>query len=363
LTGPYPYLVTSTNPSCSGAVGYLDIDVFGSSPYTYLWSTGATTEDVTNLSGGNYVVLVTDIFGCKGVAYNTLYQQVPYSPTLCMVTVDSTGTQNVVVWDKSSNPEAAYFNIYREGLCNVYDFGIVGSTDYDSLSVFYDTVVNSDTRSWRYYVTCVDTCGFESYPSDISRTIHLTSAFNANFDVELNWGAYDGYDVTGYVIYRKNPAGTAYDYVDSVSSITLSYIDTINFSAYSEVEYFVKATTSFVCTASRAFNQNSSRSNNAKAFVIADTSSTSAIFNPAENNETIKIYPNPTNDQVSISIDGGLGLGYHVDLIDQLGQTVKSVDMLYRTSFSTRDLRSGIYFVRMKNSTQIIKTFKLIVSH
>lgn len=36
----------------------------GTAPYTYLWSTGTTTEDLTNLMPGTYTVTVTDANGC-----------------------------------------------------------------------------------------------------------------------------------------------------------------------------------------------------------------------------------------------------------------------------------------------------------
>lgn len=37
----------------------------GTTPYTYLWNTGATTQTVTGLSSGTYIVTVTDIYGCQ----------------------------------------------------------------------------------------------------------------------------------------------------------------------------------------------------------------------------------------------------------------------------------------------------------
>ncbi len=50
------------NNICPGdSIGYADLTVeAGTPPYTYLWSNGATTEDISNLKDGFYVVHVTD---------------------------------------------------------------------------------------------------------------------------------------------------------------------------------------------------------------------------------------------------------------------------------------------------------------
>lgn len=45
--------------------GTVDIDVTGGTgPYTYLWSTGATTQNLDSVTGGVYTVVVTDADGC-----------------------------------------------------------------------------------------------------------------------------------------------------------------------------------------------------------------------------------------------------------------------------------------------------------
>lgn len=56
-----------TNASCDATVlGSVDVSVSGGvSPYTYLWNTGATTQDLNGLLAGAYSVTVSDVNGCE----------------------------------------------------------------------------------------------------------------------------------------------------------------------------------------------------------------------------------------------------------------------------------------------------------
>lgn len=65
-------LTSQTIPSCNGGNnGAINVTVSGGSPaYSFLWSNGAITEDLSSVSSGSYALTVTDVQGCK--AYLTV---------------------------------------------------------------------------------------------------------------------------------------------------------------------------------------------------------------------------------------------------------------------------------------------------
>jgi hypothetical protein len=67
--------VTKTNANCANTNGNINISVSGgTAPYSYQWSNGATTQDISSLSSGSYTVNITDANGCSSAQTYTIGQ-------------------------------------------------------------------------------------------------------------------------------------------------------------------------------------------------------------------------------------------------------------------------------------------------
>ncbi|MER0441622.1 collagen-binding domain-containing protein, partial [Emticicia sp. W12TSBA100-4] len=78
LTQPAVLAVSTTkvDPKCEKSDGSINLTVSGgTSPYTYLWSNGSTTEDLTARAEGTYSVTVTDKNGCTATTTVALTPQ------------------------------------------------------------------------------------------------------------------------------------------------------------------------------------------------------------------------------------------------------------------------------------------------
>jgi len=80
---------THVNPLCNGtATGSIDVTVSGgTTPYTFAWNGGASTEDRTGLVAGVYSVTITDFNACSATLSVTLSEPTPLTATETHVNV------------------------------------------------------------------------------------------------------------------------------------------------------------------------------------------------------------------------------------------------------------------------------------
>lgn len=99
------------NASCGSSDGAAGVIASGgTSPYTYAWSTGATTQVVTGLSAGSYSVLVTDANGCTKAGQGTIINVGSATATIDSIVPAScsSGTGSIYVSVNGGAPPYTY---------------------------------------------------------------------------------------------------------------------------------------------------------------------------------------------------------------------------------------------------------------
>ncbi len=85
--------VGTTPANCTNGTASVNPPIgAGVLPYTYLWSNGATTSSINNLTKGNYQVTVTDAIGCAATGYGFVTQ--PITINTNVVTTPASCLQN-----------------------------------------------------------------------------------------------------------------------------------------------------------------------------------------------------------------------------------------------------------------------------
>ncbi|PCH95278.1 MAG: hypothetical protein COB85_04675, partial [Bacteroidetes bacterium] len=213
----------------------------------------------TGIAAGDETVAIMDANSCTVIDSVTIVTSVE-EQNICIITVDTTSSMNVVVWDK---PQPAMgierFNVYREFL-SVYN--LVGTVPYSSLSEFTDTTngIDPNATSYRYKVTAVDSCANESDLSDYHETVHMLVGLGIPPIINLSWDNYEGFTFTNYHILRDSMGLGNWDTLVSLSNSSSTYAD-VNSPNTSGLRYQIVVIPPSTCVAEKAKNYNSSKSN------------------------------------------------------------------------------------------------------
>ncbi len=145
--------ITATDLVCEGANDGVAAAVVsgGTAPFAYIWSTGATTASIDNLSAGSYTVTVMDVNGCMDIASATINE----APGL---TVSVVGTP-VACGEGSTGSATALVDGGTGPFSYLWSNGATTSTVSDLATGTYDVTVtdaNLCTATGQFTILVVD---------------------------------------------------------------------------------------------------------------------------------------------------------------------------------------------------------------
>ena len=204
------------------------ISTAGSQGSTANYKLSYTIGQLNTNSGSGSSIVFTQGFQQSFVFTDTIEQ-----PVICLVTLDSLTQKNMVIWERQRGFSTAYYNIFRESTtAGVYVK--IGTSPFDSLSVFIDHNSNPRKQAHRYRISAVDSFGNESSRSPVHKTIHLTAYKGLSNENHLIWTAYEGKSIGTYYIYR----GTSYNNLALIDSIQSSLTEYSDFTASPGLQYY-----------------------------------------------------------------------------------------------------------------------------
>ncbi|MBT0608992.1 hypothetical protein KIV10_12450, partial [Aequorivita echinoideorum] len=207
---------TKVDVGCNGAsTGSIDLSVTGGTPpYTYLWSNGATTQDLNNIPAGQYTVVVKDANNCEKTQTITINQ-----PAALLVNVtkqNANGSGNCAngqatatvsggtgpftyLWSASANNQttATATNLPT-------GTHTVKVTDSKGCMVEKTITIFCDISGWNF------TCGQDKVVDEYG--------YNANCNVTTNVAIPNASNVYQYVVeivYKGNNPGSTIQFTDS----------------------------------------------------------------------------------------------------------------------------------------------------
>jgi gliding motility-associated-like protein len=162
---------TTINPLCTDSLnGSIDLTVNGgTSPYTYLWNTTATTEDISGLLEGTYFVTVTDTNGCSATSSIQLVDPSPISSSYTSLSAQCNGGTNGSVNVTVSGGSPGYSYVWSNGP-TTEDLSNVGAGTY--------TLTITDNHGCTH--TQLATVGQPSNPITLSAAITNIGCFGTS---------------------------------------------------------------------------------------------------------------------------------------------------------------------------------------
>ncbi len=345
-----------TYPSCSSVSnGSIDCSPFGGTgSYTFLWNTGATTEDIGGLANGIYSVTVTDGIGCTSTAVMGLTSGTNLILDFSWVNAGCSGASNGsidltpvtgaapfnYIWSNSATTEGTYtVTVTDAGGCNGTGTAFVGEPG--------QIVSNIE----------VETCG--SYVSPSGNYTWFVSGLYADTITAANGCdsliGIDLYIITPNTVVMNTGAtlmatfpGAAYQWLNCDNNMMPVLGATGQFFTPGSAGSFAVIV------------------NNAGCFDTSECHQTINVGLMQNDLDVVTIlYPNPNNGIFNLAVNGLLSEDLYIEILDVSGKMLyqqlymNEVGTSVNIPFDQSHLENGVYFVRVFSAGRY-KVLKLI---
>ncbi len=136
----FPITPTVTNTSCSGSTGAISLNVGTAQTPTYLWSNGATAQNLTALAAGQYSVNVSDATGCVQTQKYDIVEEGGFSESLI--------TSNQVNNDLSLSDGFLYFQTPVNSVDKIRVLNVIDNSYTDfTIPSYYNSSVTKKVEN------------------------------------------------------------------------------------------------------------------------------------------------------------------------------------------------------------------------
>lgn len=324
-------ITTSTTDANGGNNGSASAIVSGgTSPYSYQWSTGATTATITNLGAGTYSIVATDANGCSASATVTILDNGggPCSFTTYNFNDFEAGWG---IWNdggsdcvRQNNGSYNYSGIQSVRLRDNTSSSTMTTdnldlSSYDEIRVDFTYITNSmDTSSEDFWLQ-ISTNGGASYTT--------VEEWNLNDEFVNNVREFDNVNISGpftantRLRFRADASGNK-DWV---------YIDDVLIE---------------VCGAGGT---------GANDMLTDQTQeNTPVIVDQTIKLDQIKLFPNPSSEDVKIQFNAYEQMNAQLEVRSisgkvEISQSIEITEGVQTLNLETTQLRSGYYIISIKN--------------
>jgi hypothetical protein len=346
---PFPLNVSApTNVNCLDTI--LLVASSSQSNISYLWQPGNISNDSLQvMSMGNTTYTLTATASC-GTVYDTVNISVlPNSivAPICGVSVDTTNNLNVIQWNPLSAFGHGNYCLYHETPINSGIYLPLTTLPAQYGGSYQDATSSPSNNFSSYELATIDSCGDTSQVSLPFSTIFSTISSGANGSWDITWTPYVGGNVVDYKIY-SSANGNPYTLIGTVGSNTFSFNDPS--PAGVVTNYCVAATTGNYCG-----NQTTSPFISYSNIVVG---STVGINQEPDNNNSISVYPNPSQGMFQVTTK--IPLSYSIT--DITGQGIQNgICKTGSNTINVSQLSTGIYFIIFRNEAGNTTTERLII--